>query len=136
MPVAWQPAPPPSASPEGPVSPRRPEARRVSLTATLAIVGSAMLLVMAVVAYFMLRGHGAVTARASLDANGAEQLELSCSECPDGTKTWIDTAPSTFRGGKAALHLQAALRVGENPIVLVLERPGRSREEIALSLPI
>jgi len=95
-----------------------------------------MLLVMAVVAYFMLRGHGSVTARAALDARGAEQLELSCSECPDGTKTWIDTAPTTFQGGKATLHLQAPLKVGENPIVLVLERPGRSREEIALSLPI
>jgi hypothetical protein len=32
--------------------------------------------------------------------------------------------------------LQAPLKVGENPIVLVLERPGRSREEIALSIPI
>jgi hypothetical protein len=95
-----------------------------------------MLLVMAVVAYFMLRGHGSVTARAGLDARGNEQLELSCSECPDGTKTWIDTAPATFQAGKATLPLQAPLKVGENPIVLVLERPGRSREEIALSLPI
>jgi hypothetical protein len=99
-------------------------------------MGSAMLLVMAVLAYFMLRGHGSVTARAALDAHGAEQLELSCNECPDGTKTWIDTAPATFQGGKATLRLQAPLKVGENPIVLVLERPGRSREEIALSLPI
>jgi hypothetical protein len=135
-PVSWQPAPPPArVRGEGPVSPRPPQ-RRISLVATLAIVGSAMLLVMAVVAYFMLRGHGSVTARASLDARGAEQLELSCNECPDGTKTWIDTAPATFQGGKATLRLQAPLKVGENPIVLVLERPGRSREEIALSLPI
>lgn len=95
-----------------------------------------MLLVMAVVAYFMLRGHGSVTARASLDGKGSEQLDLSCSECPDGTKTWIDSAPVTFQAGKATLHLQTALKVGENPIVLVLERPGRSREEIALSIPI
>ena len=137
-PVAWNPAPPPSAQPraEGPVSPRLPQPRRISLTATLAIVGAAMLLVMAVVAFFMLRGHGSVTARASLDGKGNELLELSCSECPDGTKTWIDTAPVAFQGGKALLSLQAPLKVGENPIVLVLERPGRSREEIALSLPI
>jgi hypothetical protein len=136
LPVAWQPAGPPSARNDAPISPRRPEPRRISLTATLAIVGSGMLLVMAVVAYFMLRGHGSVTARASLDSKGSEQLDLSCSECPDGTKTWIDTAPATFQGGKATLHLQAPLKVGENPILLVLERPGRSREEIALSLPI
>lgn len=136
--VSWQPPPPAPASArgEGPASPRRPGPRRISLVATLAIVGSAMLLVMAVVAYFMLRGHGSVTARAALDALGTEKLELSCQECPDGTKTWIDTAPATFRGGKATLLLQAPLKVGENPIVLVLERPGRSREEIALSLPI
>ena len=136
LPAAWQPAPPPSARASGPISPRAPGPRRISFTATLAIVGSAMLLVMAVVAFFMLRGHGSVTARASLDAKGAEQLELACSECPDGTKTWIDTGPATFQGGKATLHLQAPLKVGENPILLVLERPGRSREEIALSLPI
>lgn len=135
-PVAWNPAPPPSARVEGPVSPRPPQARRISLTATLAIMGAAVLLVMAVVAFFMLRGHGSVTARASLDGKGNEVLELSCSECPDGTKTWIDTSPVAFKGGKAALSLQAPLKVGENPIVLVLERPGRSREEIALSLPI
>jgi hypothetical protein len=100
------------------------------------MMGSAMLLVIAVLAFFMLRGHGSVTARASLDANGTEQLELSCSECPDGTKTWIDSSPVTFRGGKATLKLQAPLKVGENPVVLVLERPGRSREEIALAIPI
>ncbi len=135
-PVVWQSAPPPGALNAGPPSPRRPGPQRISLTATLAIVGSAMLLVMAVVAYFMLRGHGSVTARASLDGRGNEQLELSCTECPDGTKTWIDTAPASFQAGKATLQLQAPLKVGENPIVLVLERPGRSREEIALSLPI
>ena len=95
-----------------------------------------MLLVMAVVAFFMLRGHGSVTARAGLDGKGNEVLDLSCSECPNGTKVWIDSAPVTFQGGKAALKLKVPLEVGENPIVLVLERPGRSREEIALSLPI
>jgi hypothetical protein len=41
-----------------------------------------------------------------------------------------------FRGGKATLKLLAPLKVGENPVVLVLERPGRSREEIALAIPI
>lgn len=135
-PGSWQPqhtAP----LPEGPRSARPVAPRnRISLTAALAIVGSAMLLVVAVLAMFMLRGRGSVTARASLDAKGAEQLELSCEECPDGTKTWIDSSPATFQGGKASLRLQAPLKVGENPIVLVLERPGRSREEIALSIPI
>ena len=95
-----------------------------------------MLLAMAVLAFFMLRGHGSVSARALLDAKGKEVLELSCTECPDGTKVWIDMAPVAFRGGKATLGLQQQLKVGENPIVLVLERPGRSREEIALALPI
>jgi hypothetical protein len=113
----------------------RPKSR-ISATAALSIVGSAMLLAMAVVAFFMLRGHGSVTARASLDAKGNEQLELSCSECPDGTKTWIDAAPATFQAGRAILRLQAPLKVGPNPLVIVLERPGRSREEIALSIPI
>jgi hypothetical protein len=134
VPPAWQPVAPPVRT-EGPPSPRS-QPKRVSLTATLAMIGSAMLLVAAIVAFFMLRGHGSMTARPTLDEKGNELLELSCSECPDGTKTWIDTSPVAFQAGKATLHLQAPLKVGENPVVLVLERPGRSREEIALSLPI
>lgn len=110
--------------------------RRVSLTATLIMVAAAMLLVMAAMAFLMLRGRGSVTARASLDAKGREVLELSCAECPDESKTWIDSAAVVFRGGKATLPLQTPLKVGENPLVIVLERPGRSREEIALSIPI
>lgn len=130
----WPAVTPPSN--RGPASPRRAAPARISLGATLAIVGAAMLLVLAVVAFFMLRGHGSVTARAVLDARGKEVLELSCSECPDGTKVWIDSAPVAFQSSKATLPLLAQLKVGENPIVLVLERPGRSREEIALALPI
>jgi hypothetical protein len=106
------------------------------LGATLAIAAAAALLVLAVVAFFMLRGHGSVTARATLDAQGNEFLELSCSECPDGTKTWIDSGPAEFRAGKAQLKLSVPLKVGDNPIVLVIERPGRSREEIALPVPV
>jgi len=102
----------------------------------MAIVGSAVLLVMAALASFMLRGRGSVTAQAGLDVRGTEVLDLACAECPDGTKTWIDTAPVVFLRGKAKLPLLNHLKVGENPIVLVLERPGRSREEIALSIPI
>jgi hypothetical protein len=134
-PAPWQPPPAAAIAPNARAQ-RASAPGRVSLTAALAMMGSAMLLVIAVLAFFMLRGHGSVTARASLDASGAEQLELSCSECPDGTKTWIDSSPVAFRAGKATLPLRAPLKVGENPIVLVLERPGRSREEIALAIPI
>lgn len=136
-PIAWPPAAPTGLGATAPLSPRRiDQPNRISLTATLAIVAAAMLLVLAVMAFFMLRGHGNVTARASLDAGGNEFLDLSCSECPDGTTVGIDTSPVPFKAGKARLKLSAPLKVGENPIVLVLERPGRSREEIALALPI
>lgn len=137
--------PPPSAVPmmgappqaeAGPVSSRPRPQRRISLTATLVIVAAAMLLAMAAVAFVMLRGRGSVTARAGLDGKGREVLELSCAECPDATKIWIDASPVTFRAGKATLPLGTPLKVGENPLVIVLERPGRSREEIALSIPI
>jgi hypothetical protein len=113
-----------------------PPPARISFGAAMAIMASAVLLVMAGLAFFMLRGRGSVTAQAGLDSRGAEVLDLSCSECPDGTKTWIDTSPVAFRAGKAKLPLLKPLQVGENPIVLVLERPGRSREELALSIPI
>jgi hypothetical protein len=135
-PAAWPSTPAPGLGATAPLSPRRVEPNRISLTATLAIVAAAMLLVLAVMAFFMLRGHGSVTARPSLDESGNEFLDLSCSECPDGTTVGIDSSPVPFKAGKARLKLSAPLKVGENPIVLVLERPGRSREEIALALPI
>jgi hypothetical protein len=126
----------PPASVPAPPSPRRAEPNRISLTATLAIVGAAMLLVLAVMAFLMLRGHGSVTAKAGLDEHGSEYLDLACAECPDGTRVGLDSNPVPFSAGKAKLKLSSPLKVGDNPIVLVLERPGRSREEIALALPI
>jgi hypothetical protein len=132
---SWPP-PPAQAPGDAPVSSRPRPQRRISITATLAMVLAAMLLATAVIAFVMLRGRGSVSARASLDGKGREMLELSCAECPDGTKTWIDSSPVSFRSGKAALPLSTPLKVGENPLVIVLERPGRSREEIALSIPI
>lgn len=138
LPIAWpsHASPPPPARSTAPLSPRKPPPARISLTATLAIVGAAMLLVLAVMAFFMMRGHGSVTARAGLDENGGEYLDLTCSECPDGTSVGIDGNPVPFKSGRAKLKLSSPLEVGDNPLVLVLERPGRSREEIALALPI
>jgi hypothetical protein len=139
-PVAIAPPPAPLPLPvsiESDLRPRpAPPPARISFGAAMAIMASAVLLVMAALAFFMLRGRGSVTAQAGLDSRGVEVLDLACSECPDGTKTWIDTSPVEFRAGKAKLPLLKPLQVGENPIVLVLERPGRSREEIALSIPI
>ncbi|HYJ10531.1 MAG TPA: hypothetical protein VEX18_16025, partial [Polyangiaceae bacterium] len=132
---SWPP-PPAQALSDAPVSSRPRPQRRISITATLVMVVAAMLLATAVIAFVMLRGRGSVSARASLDGKGREVLELSCAECLDGTKTWIDSSPVSFRNGKAALPLSTPLKVGENPLVIVLERPGRSREEIALSIPI
>jgi hypothetical protein len=134
--ASWPPPPGQAPLVEDPVSSRPRPQRRISITAALMMVAAAMLLATAVIAVVMMRGRGSVSARASLDGKGREVLELSCAECPDGTKTWIDSSPVSFRNGKAALPLSTPLKVGENPLVVVLERPGRSREEIALSIPI
>ncbi|MBC8022343.1 MAG: hypothetical protein H7Y14_04450, partial [Burkholderiales bacterium] len=118
-------------------SPRSPAAGRRGLAvAALAIVGSAILLTAAILAFFLVKGRGSVTAKAGIDEAGHDLLELSCAECSDGTKAWTDSAQATFQGGKAKLKLTAPLKVGENPIVVGIERPSRRREEIALSIPI
>jgi hypothetical protein len=77
-----------------------------------------------------------VTARAGIDALGRDQLELSCAGCQDGTSAWIGTARATFSAGKASLLLPAPLKVGDNPLALGLERPGRRREQIQLNVPV
>jgi len=126
-----------SAAPSVSLFEPSPKARRRGLgVAALAIAGSAILLAAAVLAFFLVKGRGSVTAKAGLDETGHDLLELACAECPDGTKAWTDSAQATFQAGRAKLKLTAPLKVGENPLVVGIERPSRRREEIALSIPI
>jgi hypothetical protein len=124
------------ATPSSPPAPARRSGFRVSTGAAFAMLGSAILLAAAVLTIFLVKGRGSVTARASLDDSGSELVELSCPECPDGTKAWTDTSQSSFQSGKAKLKLSSPLKIGDNPVVVGIERPSRGREEIALAIPI
>lgn len=135
-PQASFPSTAPAPSQRSPSLPAGRKPRRISAVTAVVLVAVAMLVAAAASVYFIGKGRGSVTAKAGLDDNGKELLELTCPECVDGTRAWTDAAQATFRGGKAQLQLTVPLRVGENPIVVGIERPSRRREEIALSVPV
>jgi hypothetical protein len=72
-----------------------------------------------------------------LDAQGHEQLHLTCESCPDGTVASIDGAQATFQSKEADLGLTTPLQVGDNPMSIRLARPrlGRS-EDVKVVVPI
>jgi len=60
---------------------------------------------------------------------GNEQLHLVCDNCKDGTTAAIGAAKATFANKEAVLDLSTPLEVGDNPIAIVLDRPGVGRDE-------
>jgi len=60
---------------------------------------------------------------------GNEQLHLVCDNCKDGTTASIGASKATFANKEASLDLATPLEVGDNPIAIVLDRPGVGRDE-------
>jgi hypothetical protein len=59
-------------------------------------------------------------------------VHLTCdpASCKDGTTVEYQGAKSTFATGECDLLLAEPLRVGDNPLVLHIDRPGLGRDEI------
>lgn len=78
-----------------------------------------------------------ISARLVVGQDETEQLELSCSDCPDGTTLRSGSAVAVFQNGKALLGPENPLQVGENQLRVSLERPGMGRnEEVELAVPV
>lgn len=136
------PSPPPPPLPAlptlSPTNSQQPqEGRRTSWLAALALGGALVLLATAAAAFFLLKGAGPIEARAVLDAEGHEQLELRCGGCKDGDQIRLNQTVAPFRGGKALLALPGGLKIGETRFEFELLRQGARKEtHVALSVPL
>ncbi len=102
----------------------------VAIVAGLVLVGGALL--------FLLKPSAPpMTGQPRLDAQGNQILHLQCENCPDGTVVELDTRKATFKAKEADLPLAKSLEVGENNLILKVDRPGNGRdEEVKLPVPL
>jgi hypothetical protein len=107
----------------------KPPSKGPPRRAMVVLATGAGLAVLAV--FFGLFWHGAppITALAKLDAQGKEVLEVRCPSCPDGTQITLSGAVATMNGQLAAIPLAAPLTVGDNPLKIQIDRPGKGRDE-------
>ncbi len=98
----------------------------------------AVLLLLGAGAMFLLyKPAPPVVAVPELDAEGRDVLKLTCEGCADGTKISVGTATSTLATHQAHLLLPQPLKVGQNPLVLKIDRPGAGRDEDAkIEVPV
>jgi hypothetical protein len=102
------------------------------ITAVLVLVGGAAIAL-------LWRGAPPISAQARSAPDGRDMLELTCDpkSCKDGTVVTLAEARAVFAGGEADLQLPEPLRVGENTLPLVIDRPGMGRDEtLKLVVPV
>jgi hypothetical protein len=81
--------------------------------------------------------RGPIEAKVVLADDGSEQVELRCESCPDATEVSIGAVAGRFTGHVARLALQKPLRVGSNPLVFQLKRPGDGTgKSFSLDVPV
>lgn len=78
-----------------------------------------------------------LTVQVTSNESGAEQLSLSCSNCPDGTVASIETSSAQFKNAKATIDLKRRLTIGVNRLSLNVKRPNRATSEtVSVTVPI
>jgi len=138
------PAPPPGYAPPGygpPAYPTTPlpaaRPRGIPVLAALAVTLAAALFAAGVVVLALHRGTGPIEGRAVLGPDGKEQLELSCAECPDGTRIALGAASTTLKARRGTIVLPGPLEIGENKLALLLTRPEEKKStEVSLTVPV
>ena len=119
-----------------PQAPSRAPKKGVPVTVVAGIVG-ALVLVGGAVIFLLAHGATPLVAQPRLDAQGNEVLHLQCEDCPDGTVATLDTANATFKAKEADLPLPKPLDVGDNKLVVKIDRPNAGRdEEVSLVVPL
>ncbi|MCS6898283.1 MAG: hypothetical protein NZX77_00730 [Polyangiaceae bacterium] len=102
------------------------------------LLGALGVLGLGVAALLLTKKPVPVTARVTLNAEGHEVLHVTCASCPDGTKLTLEgEVPGEVKGHQADLNLSRRLKIGENALVLTVDRPEGGRDEmVKLSVPL
>jgi hypothetical protein len=137
LPQNLPPAPQPVAArpPTPDRAPPVPAKKTSSKGAIILLAVAAALAVTAGVVAFLWEAPRPLGAEVKLDDRGAEQLFLTCDDCPDGTTVSLGGAQGTFKGKSAAIPLAKPLEVGKNELTVALHRPGLGRDE-EVKLPV
>jgi hypothetical protein len=119
-----------------PAAPVRQQRTGVPLAVVVAIVAG-LVLVGGLLIFLLKPGAPPISGQPRLDAQGNQILHLVCENCPDGTTVELDTGKATFKAKEADLPLAKPLEVGENDLVLKVDRPGAGRDEqVKLPVPL
>ena len=119
-----------------PAKPVRQAQAGVPLAVVVAIVAG-LVLVGGLLIFLLKPGAPPITGQPRLDPQGNQVLHLVCENCADGTVVQLETAKATFKAKEADLPLTKPLEVGENDLVLKVDRPGTGRdEEVKLPVPL
>lgn len=113
-----------------PADPKARANRRVAVILGVA----AALVVGAVVTVLVWPAASPLTAQVRAGEGGAEVLDLVCESCPDGTVLKTRDGEATVKAGRATVALAAPLKIGDTPIKVTIDRPGRGRDE-SVELP-
>jgi hypothetical protein len=126
--VEIAPMPPPLVDDEPDVGPAPHLERKGVPLGLVAGIAGVLLAIGGVVAFLLLRSPPLI-AQPRLDAQGHEELHLTCESCQDGTTAELFDLRATFKNKEADLPLASPLKVGNNPLTIVLDRPNLGRDE-------
>jgi hypothetical protein len=107
--------------------------------ALVGVISAVLVLVGGLATALLWRGAPPIKAQARSAPDGRDILELTCDprSCKDGTVVTLAGARAVFAAGEADLQLPEPLRVGDNTLQLVIDRPGMGRDEtLKLLVPV
>ena len=120
-----------------PVMPSMPERKGISALTVVGIVIALLAVGGGTLAFVALRRGATLTAVPQLDENGKESLKIACATCGDGTRLSLGASTTTVTGGNAVLPLPAPLTIGDNDLVVKIDRPGTGRDEdVKIHVPV
>ncbi len=138
-PAAGSRMPPPGSRMPPPGSrmpPPNTVAARRSLAAILGGTAAALVLV-AGTGVLLWRTTPTLSVEVVTDEAQRDQLDVSCSNCPDGTKVLSAGQLAIVKSGRARLALAQPLLLGNNEVSLRVERPDELRpSEVRASFPL
>lgn len=78
-----------------------------------------------------------IVTRFSINDAGQDELNLMCPDCPDASVLAAGSATATFEAGRAVLHPQQPLRLGENELqVRLVSAEGKGIKVEDLQIPV
>ena len=133
---AIAPMPAPYVEEQLPMAPMATQKRGVPIVVAIGLL-VVLLLGGAAVMFLLYKPASPVVAVPELDAEGRDVLKLTCEGCADGTKISIGASAATLDKHEAHLLLPQPLKVGQNLLVLKIDRPGAGRDEdVKLEVPV